>query len=142
MPFAFMSLHLWAAICIYESFEKNEYIFNPFSANIAKWSNKLKQFVGSLTTNCLSVFDHFVGLALKGLTVSLVIWLTDYEESFINILYSGSMDWVKGIQPKNVKNHVFDSYFLRNFPIFWKLGCFCCWPLIKIILLSTKTCDE
>ena len=64
-----MSLHLWAAICIYESFEKNEYIFNPFSANIAKWSNKLKQFVGSLTTNCLSVFDHFVGLALKGLTV-------------------------------------------------------------------------
>ena len=27
----------------------------------------LKQFVGNLLTNCLSVFDHFVGLALKGL---------------------------------------------------------------------------
>ena len=25
--------------------------------NIAKWSNTLKQFVGSLLTNCLSVFD-------------------------------------------------------------------------------------
>ena len=26
-----------------------------------------KQFVGKLPTNCFSVFDHFVGLALKGL---------------------------------------------------------------------------
>ena len=40
---------------------------NPFSANYTKWSNTLKQFVGNLPTNCLSVFDHFVGLALKGL---------------------------------------------------------------------------
>ena len=37
------------------------------SANPTKWSNTLKQFVGKLPTNCLSVFDHFVGLALKGL---------------------------------------------------------------------------
>ena len=28
---------------------------------------KLKQFVGKLPTNCLSVFDQFVGLAFKGL---------------------------------------------------------------------------
>ena len=27
----------------------------------------LKQFIGNLPTNCLSVFDHFVGLALEGL---------------------------------------------------------------------------
>ena len=40
---------------------------NPFSANITKWLNTLKQFVGSLPAKCLSVFDHFVGLALKGL---------------------------------------------------------------------------
>ena len=42
-----------------------------FSANFTKWSNTLKQFVGNLPTNCLSclsVFDHFMGLALKGLT--------------------------------------------------------------------------
>ena len=31
---------------------------------------KLKQFVGNLSTNCLSVFDHFVRLALKGLKYS------------------------------------------------------------------------
>ena len=42
---------------------------NPLSANITKWSNTLKQFVGKLPMNCLSVFDHFVGLALKGLSL-------------------------------------------------------------------------
>ena len=40
---------------------------NPLNANSTKWSNTLKQFVGKLPTNCLSVFDHFVKLALKGL---------------------------------------------------------------------------
>ena len=38
---------------------------NPLSANIPKWSNTPKQFVRKLPTNCLSLFDHFVGLALK-----------------------------------------------------------------------------
>ena len=42
--------------------------FSPLGANPTKWLNTLKQFVGKLPTNCLSVFDHFVGLALKGLT--------------------------------------------------------------------------
>ena len=41
--------------------------FNPFSANFTKWLNTLKQFVGNLPTNFLSVFDHFVGLVFKGL---------------------------------------------------------------------------
>ena len=40
---------------------------NPLSANPTKWSNTLKQFVGNLPTNCLSVFDHFVKLALNGI---------------------------------------------------------------------------
>ena len=40
---------------------------NPSSANPTKWSNTIKQFVGKLPTNCLSVFDHFVKLAVKGL---------------------------------------------------------------------------
>ena len=43
---------------------------NPLRANPRKWSNTLKQFVDNLPTNCLSVFEHFVGLALKGLTKS------------------------------------------------------------------------
>ena len=44
-------------------------VVNPLSANPTKWSNTLRQFVGRLLTNCFSVFDHFVGLALNGLIV-------------------------------------------------------------------------
>ena len=40
---------------------------NPLSAKFIKWSNTLKQIVGKLPTICLSVFDHFSGLAFKGL---------------------------------------------------------------------------
>ena len=39
-----------------------ENLLNPLSAHPTQWSNTLKQFVGKLPTNCLSVFDHFVGL--------------------------------------------------------------------------------
>ena len=45
------------------------FLDNPLSAIPTKWSNTLKQFVGKLPTNCLSVFDHFAGLVLKGLSV-------------------------------------------------------------------------
>ena len=34
---------------------------------IMKHKNFVTLFVGKLPTNCLSVFDHFVGLSLKGL---------------------------------------------------------------------------
>ena len=44
-------------------------LINLFSANFTKCSNTLKQFVGNLPANCLSVFDHFVRLALKVLTL-------------------------------------------------------------------------
>ena len=43
---------------------KDKYI-NPLSAKFIKWSNTLKQIVGKLPTICLSVFDHFSGLAFK-----------------------------------------------------------------------------
>ena len=47
---------------------------NPFSANPTKWSNTLKQFVSKLPTNFLSVFGHFVWLALEGLSKSKKYW--------------------------------------------------------------------
>ena len=37
---------------------------NSLSANLTKWLNTLKEFVGTLPMNCLSAFDHFEGLAL------------------------------------------------------------------------------
>ena len=46
----------------------SETILNPLNAKFIKWSNRLKQIVGKLPTICLSVFDHFLGLALKELS--------------------------------------------------------------------------
>ena len=48
-------------------------IINPVSAKITRWPNTLKQFVGNLPTNCLSVFDHFVGLTFKRLISEVVL---------------------------------------------------------------------
>ena len=52
---------------------------NSLSANPAKWATTLEQSIGCCRhtytirrqqpTNCLSVFDHFMGLVLKGLTI-------------------------------------------------------------------------
>ena len=56
--------------------------FDTLSTNFTKWSNALKQFAGKLATNCLSVFDHFVGLALKGLIamiIKVVAFLDQYK---------------------------------------------------------------
>ena len=51
--------------------------------NFTKWSNTLKQFVGNLSTNCLSVFDHFVGLTFKGLRLELM-YITLSQFLYIN----------------------------------------------------------
>ena len=50
------------------------YRINPVSTNPTKWSNTLKQFVGRLPTNCLSVLDHFAGLAFNGLNGSVSVF--------------------------------------------------------------------
>ena len=56
-------------------------IINPLSANLTKWSNTLKQFIGNLPTYCLSVFDNFVGF--KGLN-SLASVFSSYFTFTIN----------------------------------------------------------
>ena len=60
-----LALHLGKSACI----------LNPLSAKFIKWSNALKKIVGNQTNLpiCLSVFDHFSGLAFKGLSFNLVI---------------------------------------------------------------------
>ena len=60
---------------------------NPLSANPTKCSNTLKQFVGKLRTNCLSVFDHFVGLALKGLRSIFEDLVNSPEYQFHDIVF-------------------------------------------------------
>ena len=46
-------------------------VSNLLIANLIKRSNTLKKFVGNFLTSCLSVFDHFLGLALQEL---IIIW--------------------------------------------------------------------
>ena len=54
----------------YKKTEEMMETVNTLSASSTKWSNTLKQFVPKLPTNCLSVLDHFVILALKGLKLN------------------------------------------------------------------------
>ena len=58
---------------------------NPLNANPEKWSNTLKQIVGNLPTICLSVFNHFMNLALKGLKASVAV----FDNILLNILNCG-----------------------------------------------------
>ena len=44
-----------------QNFTQDLMKINPLSANPPKWSDTLKKFVSKFPTNCLSVFDHFVG---------------------------------------------------------------------------------
>ena len=67
---------------------------NPLSANLTKWSNTLKQFVGKLPANCLSVFDHFVGLALKGLI---------YQKCFLHLPPQFQHKFVKAVADSEEK---------------------------------------
>ena len=55
---------------------------NPLSNSPTKWLNTLKQFVDNLSTNSLSVFDQFVGLALKGLMKKSVLSIQLEDLSF------------------------------------------------------------
>ena len=58
------------------------YLYIPFGTNPTKWSNTLKQFVGNL-----SVFDLFVGLALKWLKfVNNILNIKMYQTEVCRIL--------------------------------------------------------
>ena len=68
--------------------------FIPLSTNHKQWSNALKQFVGNLPKNCLSVLTIFVGLALKGLCLHTYAekWMdTKFKESFVG--NNGQSSW-------------------------------------------------
>ena len=63
--------------------------FNSLSANSTKWSNTLTTIRWQKPTRCLSVFDHFVGLALKRLmSISTVIPTTIRYFSELKLSYT------------------------------------------------------
>ena len=65
----------------------NKYI--PLSANPEKWSNTLKQIVGNLPTICLSVFDNFMNLALKGIWFDFGFGSFFEEDHLLNLIILG-----------------------------------------------------
>ena len=74
---------------------------NPLSVNPTKWSNTLKQFIGNFT-NRLSVFDHFVGFALKRV-----------KHSIFNLFNERiSCHWFLSISPENIRKPQKTSGFL------------------------------
>ena len=85
------------------------HLLNPLSAKFKKWSNTLKQFVGKLPTNCLSVFDHFVGLALKGLNEPFIIFpISNYR-------------WIKVVETFSRKSLFAHKSLNQNFQYLRKL---------------------
>ena len=87
-----------------------EISFNPLNANPRKWSNTLKLIVSNLVTNCWSVFDHFVGLALKVLKsiLSMVINCLVNRENFSHFSYQNSVLIIRFFK------HIFRQVFFRQ----------------------------
>ena len=73
---------------------------NPLSANPTKWSNNLKQFVGNLPTNYLSMFDHFVGLTLKRLIKTTILRLLSRFSKIFEKLASTKLDQLEELGNK------------------------------------------
>ena len=63
---------------------------NPLGANPTKWSNTPKQLTNP--TNCLNVFDNFVGLALKGLTKFNTSLGHFFQRFYLDIQFYLSLD--------------------------------------------------
>ena len=77
---------------------------NPLSANPEKWSNTLKHIVGNLPTICLSVFDHYMNLALKGLKATHE---QQKEPDYLkNNLFSKSLDYFWNVCKKLLEKNV------------------------------------
>ena len=79
-----------------QSIRFNSLNISPLSANFTKWSKTLKQFIGNLPTNCLSVFYHFVGLALEGLEATV---LTVLKPALIKGIPSLILKFLRALSP-------------------------------------------
>ena len=86
-------------------------MLNPLSAKFIKWSNTLKQIVGKLPTICLSVFDHFSGLALKGLK-SILIGGSSIKEVFVACTKSHFGNFNGGVNTAILFYFIFLFYFI------------------------------
>ena len=95
---------------------------NALSPSPTKWSNALKQFVSKLLKNCLSVFDHFLGLALKGFALSLVNHFTktidhDHEATYLRNFSLVLLDILSVLCSAII---IFIIIIIKTIDIFWR----------------------
>ena len=77
-----VKLQYFSQRSILSSFSKDEILFfKTLTLKSHKMVKHIKTICRQQTTNCLSVFDHFVKLALEGLTINP-------DESFVMFLVS------------------------------------------------------
>ena len=98
---------------------------NSLCINPTKWLNTLKQFVGNLPTNCFSVFDHFVKLALKGLKSDIrnIINIHSFITS-IFFFWRGGLRCVKCVQIFQRNTYQLMLWICEFFHD-WSNACFC-----------------
>ena len=121
----------------------------PFKCQPLKMVSHTQTIRRFLLTNCLSVFDHFVGLARKGLTSPRYVFMLDHFislGSLIPFLNLQIQFWIfKRIQSRveNSHEHTCDWVFLKkvaerlfstNFT--WSLG------FHKTFWGTTKKCEN
>ena len=91
----------------------------PLSTNPTRRSNTLKQFIGKLSTNCLSVFDHFVRMGLKGLKAFTAgSLLKNHTKSYLNLF-----KWTNYV---NLQHYLIDILRVpkktpKTLPVHWKI---------------------
>ena len=98
-------------------FELNSVKLNLLSAKLTKWPNTLKQFVCNFPTNFLSVFGHFVGLTLKGLSFSL--WILLKKSSLKLLAVASTSDANTGDMPTYFLTENFNSKKIALSFHFW-----------------------
>ena len=98
-------------------FKKSFANINLLSANPTKWSNTLSHSVGNLPTNCLSVFSHFVGLALTNVSFLYTLWRC-FQSCFQRVqkVLNCCVNWPK--------------------MIYHNINCFCTVLSVPVILLA------
>ena len=99
--------------CIAKVLEITCYLNNYFTNNYWRYSER---FVDKLPTSCLSKFDHFVGLALKG----LIMTKTCLEDYFVVVFFQRLFKFVICSDLKNFAKftgkHLYQSIFFNKVP--------------------------
>ena len=83
----------------------------PLSAKLTKMPNTLKQFVGNLSTNCLSVFGHFIKTAISKFCCFPQIVYCSTENADVKVFTSITIHVSNSKEYyKRLRGHSFSTY--------------------------------